>query len=495
MQFPVGIVQYPFERENGKRVPVVWDVRSVVNAHLMFAGKSGAGKSTLLRRAISQAAASSQGRVRFHVFDKHGDLGTPGESVVRFSESTPYGCINPLEVNPDPHFGGVRRSINKFLVGVNRSHKLGARQVAAMRRLLGELYLSRGYTKEPHTWIPQDPTEIAEKMLGKEDRMFIDVSYSQRDAAKAVGARWDGDLKSWWLPIDRYEGDALIWQPKVLFKTPPTLEDAVSFAYRKLQAVYLGANAAVMTHALDVNRQAAKYHRLAVESNKETRGAELEAIAKKRENARDKAIEAFTAYLDSVQTGRELEDLLDYRGLDVMSSIYDRLVNINDYGIFRSEPPPFDPLCGVWRRDISAMADEEADLFVHFSLSRLVDEAFQRGEQDHVCDIAVLDESDTYFNDEEDNMPNKIAKQTRKFGLNLWAVSQSVSNFSDAFLENIGAKIIFFLDQTTHDKSARKLGIDKKELEHLRPRYNALVQIENINDGRSTYRRVICSEK
>jgi len=493
MQFQIGIKQYDFEVKGGSQVPVVWDERNVINGHMGFVGKSGSGKSYVLRHAIRSAAASATRRgTRFHVIDRHGDLATPGESVVQFSESTPYG-FQPLEVNPDPHFGGVRKAIQKFISAINRtSHRLGPIQEGLLRRLLEELYAARGFKKDdPRTWLPQDPAEVAAALRGKEDRMYIDVPYAIRQRAKEMGAAWDGELSSWWVPKEKYVGELLMWEPKILFKTSPTLDDAVLFTRRKLEAVYLGANAAVMSHVTEANRCASAYHRIVTKTNKEGRAEELVALEKKRDVAREKAVEAFSAYLSAVETGRELDDALLYRSVDVMSSVYDRLKNLQEIGIFRKVRPPFDPNATVWRMDIRALSPDEAQLFAHFALSSLYDDALQRGETNQIVDIAVLDEADKHFTDDDYNMPNVIAKEARKFGLNLWAVSQSVTGFSDAFLSNLGSKVILALDSTVQDAAIRKLKLETKHVESLRPRYNGLVQIANVNDHRATFRMTI----
>ncbi|MDR5791714.1 DUF5710 domain-containing protein [Caballeronia sp. LP003] len=493
MQFQIGIKQYDYEVKNGAQVPVVWDEQAVVNGHMGFVGKSGSGKSHVLRHCIKSAAASSaRPETRFLVIDRHGDLATPGESVVRFSESTPYG-FQPLEINPDPHFGGVRKAIQKFIAAINRtSHKLGPIQEGVLRRLLEDLYAERGYQKDDwRTWTPQDPEEISRMMAGKDDRFYIDVPWSQKDRAKELKARWDDELKSWWVPKENYVGDLLMWGPKVLYKTSPTLADAVLFTKRKLEAAYLGANAAVMTLVSDVNRTASSYHRLVTKVNKEGRPEELVALEKKRDAMRQKAVEAFDSYLAAVVTGRELDDTLHYRSLDVMTSVYDRLKNLQAIGIFRSEPPPFDPRARIWRCDIRSLGADEAQLFVHFALTSLYNDALQRGETKQIVDIAVLDEADKYFTDDDDNMPNVIAKEARKFGLNLWAVSQSVSGFSDAFLANLGSKVILALDPTAQDATMRKLKLEAKHVDSLRPRYNGLVHIGNLNDVRTAYRMTI----
>ena len=78
-------------------------------------------------------------------------------------------------------------------------------------------------------------------------------------------------------------------------------------------------------------------------------GEELEKLVKSRDEAEDKALASFKAYLQNVQTGRELDEVLDLKSAEIMRALYDRLTNLNDVGIFRPEPPPFDPAATVWR--------------------------------------------------------------------------------------------------------------------------------------------------
>ncbi|MFP3449184.1 hypothetical protein SB765_30100, partial [Pseudomonas sp. SIMBA_067] len=72
-------------------------------------------------RKIAQAMQETGGRrLRIHVFDAHGDVEIPGESAVRFHESADFG-FNPLELNPDPEFGGVRKRIQSLIAAINRT--------------------------------------------------------------------------------------------------------------------------------------------------------------------------------------------------------------------------------------------------------------------------------------------------------------------------------------------------------------------------------------
>lgn len=142
-----------FEARDGRAAPVRLDTSRLINAHVLLVGSSGVGKSHTIRAMIARGGASAPG-VRFHVFDVHGDLDIAGASVAQFSEQAPFG-LNPLVVNPDPDFGGVRKAVQAFIRTVNHASitVLGARQESVLRNLLFDVYRDFGFEAErAETW-------------------------------------------------------------------------------------------------------------------------------------------------------------------------------------------------------------------------------------------------------------------------------------------------------------------------------------------------------
>ena len=146
----------------------------------------------------------AKSNLRVHIFDVHGDIDIQGSSSVKFSESTPYG-FNPLWVNPDPDFGGVRKRIQSLLATLNRtSRQLGTKQESCLRNILMDLYAANGFLDgQPKTWVLQDGIQR------------------------------------------RYP------------KKNPTMEDAYRFANFKLRAMYIGANTAAVSKLEEVNKKSA----------------------------------------------------------------------------------------------------------------------------------------------------------------------------------------------------------------------------------------------
>src|SRR3546814_532129 len=148
MQIKYGIDAAAYHK-NKQLKPVIWDSRTVVNSHCLMVGMSGAGKTYHLRKMISEMRQTNEGRpLRFHVFDVHGDIEIEDASSVMFSEQTQYG-MNPLRVNPDPHFGGVRKKVQGFISTMNRvSRALGTKQEACLRNILYDIYARHGFKQE-----------------------------------------------------------------------------------------------------------------------------------------------------------------------------------------------------------------------------------------------------------------------------------------------------------------------------------------------------------
>lgn len=137
---------------------IYWDIRDIINGpingHMLIVGGSGTGKTYRLLKIINQAK-SIEG-IKIYTFDVHGDMSTneADTSSVTFSESSRFG-LNPLLINQDPDYGGIRRRVNSFISMINRysTTKLGNRQETVIRNLFYDLYASNGfYLDAPLSW-------------------------------------------------------------------------------------------------------------------------------------------------------------------------------------------------------------------------------------------------------------------------------------------------------------------------------------------------------
>lgn len=484
--------------------PIILDTQKTINGHLQISGVTGMGKTHQIRRLVGGAlrsAVQSRQPLRFHIFDPHGDMNMPHCSSIKFSEATQYG-FNPLEINPDPDFGGVRRAIKKFIAALQKQKKLGSKQEAAVRYLLEDLYMQRGFHPDhPASWIPDDPYLVHERMTGKEDRVYLNVPFEHKDRFKMLTKPQDGKFiagfdddpgfKSWWVYEENYVGDLLMWEPKHIFKSFPTIVDLVKFVKLKMKAQLCGSNSAAMALLNDVSQASRIYYRRVEELaklNKVMEESERAQLEGNLDKAKQNAVDAYSSFLNAVRTGREIDDVIRYNSEEVLNSVYERIQNLAASGIFNPEPPPFDTSLPIWRYDIKYLEVSVQRMLVDLVCTSIFDNAVQRGFQDDVVEVIMIDEGARYATDEEGNILQMISNEARKFGLGLWIASQTPAHFADDFLKSTGTILILGLSAADSRVAANKLGLtDSGLLEKIQPQKTALIQMKNKGELNSKF--------
>jgi len=476
--------------KRGDKDLVLWDSEQLVNGHTLIIGMSGSGKTFTLRKMIYHMLQSAGVDVpRIHIFDVHGDIRVEGASSVRFSEQTDYG-LNPLRVNPDPHFGGVRKRIQSFIGTMNKSMKnMGVKQEAVLRNILVDLYASNGFrADDASTWSVDYDTAVP-LTDGDPNKLFINVPRHEKDEAKALGAKWGGhQMMCWWVPVSAYEGAITRWPPKLVGRTHPTINDALRVAQNLLQMSFLGTGAEAVSFLEVANRAASTYRRKIISSLRrgETQLEDAE-VTEELKKVKQKAIDAYSNYANAIATGAELNQLMKYDSTDVLKSVVDRLSNLNASGIFKSTPPPFDPASPIWHYNLHALSMIERKLFVLFKLEELFNAAVQRGEQSQIRDVIILDEAHIYADDDDDNIINTIAKEARKFGISLVAASQAPSHFSQDFIASVATKIILGVDEMFWKGAATKMRLKEDALAWITHQVTMLVQMKRKGETKNEW--------
>lgn len=476
MQITLGYNASMSERDQ----PVMYDTRQLINSHMIMAGDSGTGKTYNIRRFIQSMRDTAEpgSGARFHVVDVHGDIDIPGASTVEFNETSRCG-FEPLKINPSPEFGGVRKCVQSFISNLKHSGSfaLGPKQEATLRTLLYDLMAARGFFQEdPESW--RERGEVPRSL--KDNVSYIDVPYEEKDAARAAGARWDGEARCWY--VETYEGKATRWPRKAWGKVSPSLQDAIDFAENRLKATFLGANQTAMRWLESLNGYAKRYHAKKVKLMKEGTLLEGEEIPEDMQKAAEKAIDAYTHYIKSIQTGRELEDLIKYDSVENLKSVIDRMRNLNSIGIFGSAPPNFSPDAPVWRYVIKSKNEDEKKLFVDFLLERIFYAAVERGMVSQVRDVIIVDEAKIFVSEDPDHIINKIIREARKFGIALILASQSPTHFPDDIISGVGTKVILGIDQFHWSMAQRKLGIEENLLRWIKPKSTIAVQMKRSGE-------------
>lgn len=481
-----------FEARSGRNIPVVLDTSKTINGHLLIIGSSGVGKSHTIRRLIADAQRSDK-RVRFHVMDVHGDLDIPGASEVQFSEQAPFG-LNPLIVNPDPVFGGVRRQIQTFLRILDQasSTAMGVKQESVMRNLLLDVYRDFGFDAEDSRTWGMNEWDSCLVSAGADNRLYLVVPMEEKEQAKALGARWENSLKLWYVQAHTYKGDLLRWKPAVRPRRYPTIADVCAYASRLHEERFLGTDQRGVEALAHLNKLARSLQRKALEN---VRNHNLHIVDEDAETALElagqKALAAYEAYVKQMRTGLELETLMKYDSSDVLKSVLDRLYNLRATGLFKDVRPPFDEGVSVWRYKLNALLLEEKKMMVYFLMTDLFYAAVQRGEQKDVVDVVVLDELGTYAVAQDDNgdgIIGTVAREARKFGMALWAANQSPAGVPESLISSVGTKIVLGLDEGYWDQAVKKLRIEMKQLKWIQPHHTMAAQLKEKGAAKSTWR-------
>lgn len=429
MEVPFGIADIPKAQQptvGHSTVPVVWRTNEIINGHILLAGGSGVGKTHNIRNIIRKLTHSAQRegkQLRIHLFDVHDDIDIEGASDIVFSEATPVG-LNPLVIDPDPHTGGVRKAIQNFINTINKtSRQLGDRQEAVLRAVMEDLYAANGFMiDDPSTWTLHDN------------------------------------------------------KPRKYPKKFPTINDLHRWTDFKYRQMFMGGSNKSASALNRVNKEATKIQRLMRDNPDPDSLTKLDEL-------KDNAIEAYSEYVTTIKSGKELDDLLKFDSKTTLKSVLDRIDNLRNCGIFRNESPPFDEYNPVWRYRIKHLGSEEKKMFVHFRLRELYRNALQRGIQDDVVEVIVIDEANMFMDADPDNIISVMANEIRKFGTALVCASQAFTHFSDDFIASAATKIVLGIDEMYWDKTCRQLQVHKDWLNWIIPRRTALIQIKrNVQD-------------
>lgn len=418
-QLPIPLGTPKFPDRNAPSAPIVWDPCATISPHAIIVGSSGTGKTHRLRFIIDTMTRTSP-NVTIHILDVHGDIGPNARNRVVFSEATEFG-LNPLEIELDPEFGGVRRRINSFIATLNRTtHKLGIRQEAVLRALLTDLYELNGYNqKDPRTWNP----------------------------------RTNPHAKGFALKEKRH----------------PAISDLLFLIRWRMTNLMTGVGSDAHKALYNLNKELKKFNRLRTKAEDD----DLPAFAMSKEKIKDLA----AAYVDGIKTGRELDEFLNYDNVETLRAIYERINALDAAGVFKDAPPRFSSNDPLRVYDIKALNEVEQTMFAEVFLERLFTEVKARGPVANPDTFVIIDEAHKFMTKDNEHILNRMAREVRKYGLGLILVSQSFDHFPEDLIANSSMTMILGMHDMHHGPAAKKLAIEPKRLKFIVPQKTAMAQV------------------
>lgn len=428
MRHYFGLNEYQL-RQQKKEESVFYDPERLITAHLVLCGMSGTGKTFQSVRLMNTFAAAG---IELDCMDVHDELHVlSGSTAVRYSQATGYG-YNPLALDTDPHTGGVIRQAN-FLVGLVRqvSPQMGAKQQAALRNAIVDLYFSRGiYADNPRSWVKQHITAAQRR------QMINDRKWSE--------------LRNYY----------------------PTLEDLQDFISFKVRGLKLGGSNKVQTLLSSVEAANTRLQKLIAKQSRAAQSTDAEEKAKLEaqvETAAAKWREAMDEYV-AAGPGRELDDLLKYDSADVLTTAYQQVDNLAAAGIFNANEPPFGG-ARVRVHQLRSLTTAQQVFFVKLRLQAIFEKCKRAGATasgTELRHIVFLDEAPKYFTEGDDDIINVISREGRKFGLGLWCAAQEPTSFPQAFITNCGAKILLGIDSSFWKGTIQKMRATEDGLKYIK---------------------------
>lgn len=429
----------------GRRAPeaCVLDTNELINGHMLIAGMSGTGKSYQIMRYLD--SAHRQG-VEIDVFDVHEEMHeVPGAVACKFSESTRLG-FNPLVPSLDPHSGGIRRQIEAVVDIINRtSRKLGPRQESALKHLLSEVYLLRGM-------YPDNPASWDRRIITEEE---FDQIVDRRDYA-------------------------------FLRQCQPILRDVISYAERKLKALTFGAENRCISALERVEKTVVKIHSLESKRGRVDSDEEMARLEQKLIEEKADAIQFYTEFINSMDTGKEYAQAMRYTNAETIKSLLERLQELQDGGIFRSNPPHWG---GSTLRvhQVGSLRDDDRKLLFYMRCEAILRRAMDAGKTPSLRHVIFADEGHLYYSEDADHPMNRLAKEGRKFGVGLVIGSQSPTHFSEDFLTNVGTIVLCGINASYWDMAQRKLRCDRQVLTSTRAREVAAIKFQRLGESDSRF--------
>ncbi len=409
--------------------PIYYEPGKLINSHLLLAGMSGCGKSF---QAVNFLSSAVRAGIEIDAFDSHDELHIlPGSKSCMFSQATCYG-YNPLELDLDPHTGGVNRQIDFFVRLITEvTPQFGIRQESALRHLLLDTYTARNIFQDDRaSWQKRRITEEYRKMLIAEGRQE--------------------ELKNFY----------------------PTLEDLKEYAKGKVVELTIGADNKCVSN-LELLTRLRKH--LTTLGRKLEKSVDDEAIIKLQEKIaaqKKKCVETFKEFVETMQTGREVDDVLKYNSVDVLISVLQRLTLLSSTGILSANTPPFEN-SRVRVHQMRSLTHEQQVLYTKLRLQSIFEKYKGMGATEcgsELRHIIYIEEAHKFFVNDPNDIINVIAKEARKFGLGLWCASQQPTSFPESFLTNVGATILLGLHSSYWRRAASMFRISENSLLSVKPK-------------------------
>lgn len=266
----------------------------------------------------------------------------------------------------------------------------------------------------------------------------------------------------------------------------PSFLDFKNFSREKIKSIYVG-NSATVKRSLDA--LSSKLRALGI------KGAYDDVEREELADLRSKCLETFEELLDSLQSGREIDQIIDEPERDVLKSVHKRIENLYASGVFKNRKPNFNPSKPIWKLDVCNLTKQNRGFLVEVYLQRIFQRAkvaFFTAKNTQLgipppAHIIILDEAHLFLSPDRDHIILRLIREGRKFNIYVVLASQSHVHFPDEVATGVASTVILGLHEQYRERMGRLLGIKPSRFNAIQPHRRALVQMKThdvtLNNG------------
>jgi len=441
------------------------------NFHLSLSGSSGSGKTRMLKHLIKYLMKKQK---HIHVIDVKGDLHIDGENYIDFPiRNQTYG-INPFEFDKNVLTGGIKRRSHEIVEMITKSFqlKIGASKKDVINKLILDTYKLKGITEDESTWgIELNKEEQAQMLPGIEDLLNLThtildaINYGQSEKLDKIMVKHSKKaIKS---------SSKIKKMVEVLEKIKKPLVDKYYFEANEQFIKQEEHNIEFFIDNLIKNDP--EYKKIVdIEKDIMLEKKIIEEVKQEFLESAENIFENFIGNENKSQNNNyssfvSNDDMLKNIDLKYYSkkTVMQMLESVSVYfemlvgsGLFNKTVPPVK--AGLNRYDISKHNQETQIFFTEVIAFKLFNATKLRGDYSKkssqykekrgvkndtflVIDEAqvVLPDTNTKEKESSAQIINRIAAESRSYGLGVVLSSQSLTRFSNIVNINVPNKIIF----------------------------------------------------
>ncbi len=464
--------------------PLVWDPdsKNSTNPHILITGSSGSGKSTLIRYLISKQAQgdpeNNQLGKHIYVFDLKGDMiikNDKGEPIGNYIQLTSWGSaygINPFEFDT-----GLPKNIIQDII--DDKHQVTADELKILKNSGTKIQVERLIEIIKKNFLPNMSTQQNDVL-----KKLFDDTYIMKGIIYNDYKTWLNDLPSF---KDTFELIERIRSFQSNQESAYFDDETISFIKDIHKNVYLVQD--IMKEVDEADNIKIKEEKLT--SIKQKLNATLSSYF-------DNCVSSYKQQESTINSewfASHNIDINEYIDKDVFKTLVklsSYIKGFNKMSVFHAKPLPVK--AGLNIIEISGLEVSTQRFIVDILLGKIFTACKIRGEyvkrknkvRGEKCDtFVVIDESKLVAGSASQKKDpysflNRIASESRGYGLGLLVASQSAAHFPEEFTKNFDSQILLKTNIADLDVAKRSFGVPTELLVFTQKRYgNALVKLNS----------------